>query len=60
MQVREKDGVDVRRDLGRLAVATQVRHPRAQHRVCQEADAAELEQPGGVADVCDASGRYAP
>jgi hypothetical protein len=58
--VREQDRVDVRRHLGRLAVTAQVRHPRAEDRVGQEADAAELEQHGGVADVCDASGRYAP
>ena len=46
--------------LGRLAVAAQVRHPRAEDRVGQEANAAELEQHRGVTDVCDASGRYAP
>jgi hypothetical protein len=37
-----------------------VRDPCAENRVRQQADAAELEQHGGVADVCDASGRYAP
>jgi len=60
MQVREEDRVDVRRHLGRLTVAPQVRHPRAKDRVCQKADTSELQQHGGVADVCDASGRYAP
>ena len=56
MQVRDQDGVDVGRHLGRLPVAAQVSHPRAEHRVGQEADAAELDQDGGVPDVCDASG----
>ena len=60
MQVRQQDRIDVRRHLGGLAVTTQVRHPRAEHGVGQEAHVAELEQHGGVADVCDASGRYAP
>ena len=39
----------------RRAVAPQVSDPRAQHRVGQQAHAAELDEHGGVADVGDAA-----
>ena len=60
MQVRDEDCVEVPRHLRRRAVATEMRHSGAQDRVGEEAHATKLYEHGGVADVCDASGRYAP
>ena len=57
MHMRDEDCVQVRRHLGRRAMTAQVRDPRPQDRVGQEAHAAELDEHGGVADVCDAVAR---
>jgi hypothetical protein len=54
MHMRNQDGVQVRRYRGPGAVTAQVRDSRAQDRVGQKAHAAELDEHGGVADVCDA------
>jgi hypothetical protein len=54
--VRDEDGVEVAERVGvdGAAVAAQVRDPPAEDRVCEDADAAELDQQRRVPDVCDA------
>ena len=59
MQVRDEDGVEIPRHLRRRAVATEMRDPGAKNRVGEEAHATKLYEHGGVADVRDASRRYA-
>jgi hypothetical protein len=57
--VRDEDGVEVPRHFRRRAVATEMRDSGAKNRVGEEAHATELYEHGGVADVRDASRRYA-
>ena len=55
VQVRDEDGVEPRQDLRvrARAVADEVRHARAQHRIGEQARAADLERDGRVPDPGD-------
>ena len=57
VEVGDQHGVDVLRQcpVGRRPLAAQGADPSPQHRICDEADAAQFEEHGRVADVGDAA-----